>query len=136
MRSCSFEAMRDRLAAVKPEEAMAAAREMRLDFTEEKFKEVLTSDELEELSREKLEDVAGGIHKLTDTFRLKYTCKNNGGNGHVWEYKGHKEIPGNFLFISWTNGYNYFKCTLCGLEVKTQDKTPKPQSRVSHWDVD
>ena len=128
------EELRQRTGALKPEEIVPFAKEMGYDFTLEELKDV-RKDDVEELSPEELENVAGGTIQTQgdmerDSRRRKERleedlycwAKINGGLRqygplHNYVKVGHKEEPilGGWLNWAgdWTNGYDVYECTNC-----------------------
>ncbi|MBQ8137292.1 MAG: Nif11-like leader peptide family RiPP precursor [Clostridia bacterium] len=101
------EALKARVANLKPEEALAAAKELGLEFTANDLEEAI-GDRV--LDMDELVQAAGGIPVKTKP------CPNDPNGKHDWVKTGHREIPHKFLWIDFTDGYDYFKCSKCGAE--------------------
>ena len=120
------EELRQRTEKMKPEEAVPMGKEMGYDFTLEEFTDVMNEDR--ELSPVELEAVAGGDKKNVNQqkFIQKGVRKvqeeesahcNNDFNAplHIWIPIGHEERPVLWgIFGDYTQGYNLYKCSLCG----------------------
>lgn len=99
---------------MQPAEVLKAAAEMKLPLTEEELKAALNQVEV---STEEMDKVAGGGFRSRGTRQFTY-CPNGPDNKHNWEKIGHEEVPATFLFWDYTNGYDIFRCTYCGMEIR------------------
>ena len=104
-------ALNERLKGKKPEECLALAKEMGLEFTEEELKAALS---VEELSLEDMDKVAGGSLRKKKYYAWAQRCPANGDNDHVWVKTGHREDYSTFLWIEYSDGWDIYTCSLCG----------------------
>ena len=113
-------ALSERMKDMKPEEGLALAKEMGLEFTEAELKSALNN---RELSPDELDEGVGGITNggavIYNTARQQDRCTYSENLQHDWQYIGHSEEPDSFLWIEFTRGYDHFKCSLCGQTKKT-----------------
>ena len=117
------EELRERTAAMKPEEAIFFAKEMGYDFTLEEFTEVMNEDR--ELAPEELDSAAGGrygdaaigiglgLAKYNDMTLATHCQRNDEYTGflHVFVKTDHIEKPQ--FFNTYTLGYDIYTCKLC-----------------------
>ena len=115
------EALKARLEKLTPAEALAAAKELGLDFTAEELKEAAMD---QKLALDELEAAAGGV-PIIRPLRQEDLNENNTsdcplgpGGKHDWVITGHIEEPHKFLWMDYTEGYDYLKCSYCGTEQK------------------
>lgn len=104
------EALKARIEKMSPAEALAAAKELGLDFTEEEFKDAPMD---QAMALDELDEVTGGIPKLPTNFR-KGACSKSPSGNHEWEKTGHVEYPHKFLWMEYTMGYDQYRCIYCG----------------------
>lgn len=115
-------ALSERVKAMTPQEGMALAKELGLEFTEEELKDALNNRELEP---EELDEGVGGTAHSGTTLGggfvsavKQQTCEYSPNLRHKWEYIGHSEEPHSFLWIDYTWGYDHYKCVYCGKKEK------------------
>ena len=113
-------ALCERVKDMTPQEGLALAKEMGLEFTEAELKSALNNRELDP---EELDEGVGGITNggavIYNTARQQDRCTYSENLQHDWQYIGHSEEPDSFLWIEFTRGYDHFKCSLCGQTKKT-----------------
>ena len=110
------EALREKLDGVQPEEVMAYAKELGLQFTVEELKDAVCSPKL---SPEDMDLVAGGTGSSQDNdeykdFDVGYSCKGSPDGKHAWVLTGHHEDNKSFACWDWSYGYDHYKCIRCG----------------------
>lgn len=105
-------ALSEHVKGMKPEEGLALAKELGLEFTEAELMDALNN---RELSPEELDEAAGG--KISEFGRRAgQGPKCLAGEKHDWVKIGHREELHSFLWIDYTMGYDYYKCSKCGEE--------------------
>lgn len=110
-------ALAERVKGMTPQESLALAKEMGLEFTEEELKQATEDVEDRELSPEELEQGVGGArHKKRalnnhNVMSASRTCSQAPDGRHQFVYEGHFEVP--YCYF-WSHGYDRYVCTLCG----------------------
>jgi len=114
-------ALAERVKGMTPQEGLALAKEMGLEFTEDELKDALNNRELDP---EELDEAAGGVRNdQATTLKMKKEMHCHGdihGPEHQWVKTGHIEEPHTFLLWDYTKGYDIEKCSLCGEERRTR----------------
>ena len=110
-------ALAERMKGMTPEEGLALAKELGLEFTEAELKSALNN---RELSPEELDEAAGGKQNSDPTAlmlkKAEHCHGDTKGPRHNWVKTGHIEEPHSFLLWDYTKGYDIEKCSLCGEE--------------------
>ena len=105
-------ALCERVKDMTPQEGLALAKELGLEFTEAELKDALNN---RELNPEELDEAAGGAGRR----HKNPTNKECNDKQHNWVKTGHYEDPRSFLWIDYTWGYDVYTCSNCG---KTMEK--------------
>ena len=111
-------ALSERVKGMKPEEGLALAKELGLEFTEEELKDALNN---RELSPEEMDEGVGGSTLggvILPNGVKQQMCERSPNSRHKWEYIGHTEEPRSFLCFDYTWGYDHYKCVYCGKKEK------------------
>jgi len=103
-------ALNERVKGMKPEEALACAKELGLDFTEEELKQAA---ENQPLSLDELEMVAGGRKLKDGSYRASSGCTESPNGKHEFVFEKHWEDY--CLGGLCSRGYDRYKRIYCGL---------------------